>query len=129
MFDPLQHLKIKRYLTWTFVLILFLLISGIAIANEYSTIRPINPKEVNGQFCYIKVTIKQEGDEIVKEEILECADGRKRFDGPSYWELFAQFYYNDVSTPEYCRYYSRNRHAFKTPGKVCLLQNGEWEVK
>jgi hypothetical protein len=58
--------------------------------------RPVNPEEVNGQFCYIKVTIKQEGDEIVKEEILECADGRNSFDGPSYWELFAQFYYNDV---------------------------------
>jgi hypothetical protein len=110
-------------------MIIFLLISGIAVAKDYTKIRPINPDEVNGQFCYIKVTIKQEGDEVVKEEILECADGRKRFDGPSYWELFAQFYYNDVSTPEYCRYYSRNRHAFKTPGKVCLLQNGEWEVK
>jgi len=129
MFDPLQYVKIRRYLTWTFIMIIFLLISGIAVGSDYTTIRPIDPKEVNGQFCYIKVTIKQEGDEIVKEEILECADGRKRFDGPSYWELFAQFYYNDVSTPEYCRYYSRNRHAFKTPGKVCLLQNGEWEVK
>ena len=129
MFDPLQYVKIRRYLTWTFIMIIFLLISGIAVGSDYTTIRPIDPKEVNGQFCYIKVTIKQEGDEIVKGEILECADGRKRFDGPSYWELFAQFYYNDVSTPEYCRYYSRNRHAFKTPGKVCLLQNGEWEVK
>ena len=129
MFDPLQYVKIRRYLTWTFIMIIFLLISGIAVGSDYTTIRPIDPKEVNGQFCYIKVTIKQEGDEVVKEEILECADGRKRFDGPSYWELFAQFYYNDVSTPEYCRYYSRNRHAFKTPGKVCLLQNGEWEVK
>jgi len=129
MFDPLNYIRIKRYLTWTFIMIIFLLISGIAVGSDYTTIRPIDPKEVNGQFCYIKVTIKQEGDEIVKEEILECADGRKRFDGPSYWELFAQFYYNDVSTPEYCRYYSRNRHAFKTPGKVCLLQNGEWEVK
>jgi len=129
MFDPLNYIRIRRYLTWTFIMIIFLLISGIAVGSDYTTIRPIDPKEVNGQFCYIKVTIKQEGDEIVKEEILECADGRKRFDGPSYWELFAQFYYNDVSTPEYCRYYSRNRHAFKTPGKVCLLQNGEWEVK
>ena len=129
MFDPLQYIRIKRYLTWTFIMIILLLISGIAVAKDYTKIRPINPDEVNGQFCYIKVTIKQEGDEVVKEEILECADGRKRFDGPSYWELFAQFYYNDVSTPEYCRYYSRKRHAFKTPGKVCLLQNGEWEVK
>ena len=43
--------------------------------------------------------------------------------------LFAQFYYHDVNTPEYCRYYSREGHAFKTPGKVCLDVNGEWEVR
>jgi len=60
---------------------------------------------------------------------LECADGRKKFDGPSYWELFAQFYYRDIFTPEYCRMYSRNKHLFKTPGKVCLMKNGEWEVR
>ena len=95
----------------------------------YDKIKTIEPKKVDGQYCYVKVIIKQKGDTIVKEEILECADGRKKFDGPSYWELFAQFYYRDINTPEYCRYYSRNRHAFKTPGKVCLLQNGEWEVK
>jgi len=56
-------------------------------------------------------------------------DGRKTFDGPSYWELFAQFYYRDVSAPEYCRWYSRAKHAFKTPGKTCLKVNGEWEVR
>jgi len=130
MFDPHQYKQIMKYLTWTFVLILFLLMSGIAVASEYTKIRPINPDEVNGQFCYVKVTIKQNNDgDIVKEEILECADGRKRFDGPSYWELFAQFYYTDVSTPEYCRYYSRPEHAFKSFGKACLKINGEWEVK
>jgi hypothetical protein len=129
MFDPHNYRQIMKYLTWTFVLIVFLLMSGIAIATEYTKIKPIHPDEVNGQFCYIKVTIKQKGDEVVKEEILECADGRKRFDGPSYWELFAQFYYNDVATPEYCRYYSRPNHALKSFGKACLKINGEWEVK
>jgi len=128
--DPFQYQKIRKYLTWTFVLILFLLMTGIAVANEYTKIRPINPDEVNGQFCYVKIIIKETDDnEIVKEEILECADGRKRFDGPSYWELFAQFYYTDVSAPEYCRYYSRPEHAFKSFGKACLKINGEWEVK
>ena len=128
--DPFQYQKIRKYLTWTFVLILFLLMTGIALANEYTKIRPINPDEVNGQFCYVKIIIKETDDnEIVKEEILECADGRKRFDGPSYWELFAQFYYTDVSAPEYCRYYSRPEHAFKSFGKACLKINGEWEVK
>jgi hypothetical protein len=129
MFDPHNYRQIMKYLTWTFVLIVFLLMSGIAIATEYTKIKPIHPDEVNGQFCYIKVTIKQKGDEVVKEEILECADGRKRFDGPSYWELFAQFYYTDVATPEYCRYYSRPNHALKSFGKACLKINGEWEVK
>jgi cytochrome c oxidase subunit IV len=47
--DPFQYQKIRKYLTWTFVLILFLLMTGIAIANEYTKIRPINPDEVNGQ--------------------------------------------------------------------------------
>ena len=127
--DPFDFIKIRRYLTWTFIMIIFLLISGIAVAKDYTKIRPINPDEVNGQFCYIKVTIKQEGDEVVKEEILECADGRKKATGPSYWELFAEFYYRDVNTPEYCRAYNRPNHTFKSFGRVCLDKNGEWSVK
>ena len=65
----------------------------------------------------------------IKDEILECSDGRKRMDGPSYWQIFAEFYYRDVSAPEYCRYYSRNNHAFKMHGKTCLKSNGRWEIK
>ena len=95
----------------------------------YDKIKTIEPKKVDGQYCFIKVIIKQQGNNIIKEEILECADGRKKFDGPSYWELFAQFYYRDIFTPEYCRMYSRNKHMFKTPGKVCLMKNVEWEVR
>ena len=74
MFDP--RFQMKKYLTWTFVLILFLIISGIAVAKDYTKIIPIDPKEVDGQYCFIKVTIKQVGDEIVKEEIL-LKNGRK----------------------------------------------------
>ena len=127
--DP--RFNMKRYLTFTFVLILFLLITGLAIAGDllYPKIKNIEPHEVNGQYCYIKIEIVTDGDTVTKEEILECADGKKGIDTPGYWELFAQFYYRDVSTPEYCRYYSRNKHAFKSPGKVCLQSNGEWEVK
>ena len=95
----------------------------------YDKIKTIEPKKVDGQYCYVKVIIKQKGDTIVKEEILECADGRRKFDGPSYWELFAQFYYRDIYTPEYCRYYSRPKHAFKSFGKVCMNKDGEWEVE
>jgi len=95
----------------------------------YSKVKTIEPHEVNGQYCFVKVIIKQQGDSIIKEEILECADGKKGIETPGYWELFAQFYYRDVSVPEYCRYYSRDKHAFKTPGKTCLMVNGEWEVR
>ncbi len=130
MMDP--RLRFKRYMTWSFVLILFLLLSGIAVGGEKilrSEIISIKPDKVDGQYCFVKVEIKQVGDVITKEEILVCSDGRKAYDGPSYWELFSQFYYVDVNTPEYCRQYSRSGHAFKTPGKVCLDTNGEWEVK
>ena len=95
----------------------------------YDKIKTIEPKKVDGQYCYVKIVIKQKGDTIVKEEILECADGRNKFDGPSYWELFAQFYYRDINTPEYCRYYSRPKHAFRSFGKVCMNKDGEWEVQ
>ena len=119
-------------MVWTFILIIFLLISGIAVAGEkvlHSKIKSISPDKVDGQYCYVTVEIVQDGDNITKREILECADGKKGIDTPGYWELFAQFYYHDVNTPEYCRYYSRSGHAFKTPGKVCLDVNGEWEVR
>ena len=104
---------------------------GIAKADEilYSKVKTIEPEEVNGQYCFVKVIIKQEGENIVKEEILECADGKRGPETPGYWELFAEFYYHNVNTPEYCRYYSRPNHAFKSFGKVCLQQNGDWEVK
>ena len=95
----------------------------------YTKVKTIEPSEVNGQYCFVKVIIKQEGENIVKEEILECADGKKGIETPGYWDLFAQFYYRDVSAPEYCRYYSRPNHVFKTPGKTCLKINGDWEVK
>ena len=95
----------------------------------HSKIVSIQPEKTDGQYCFIKVIIKQEGDTIVKEEILECADGKKGIETPGYWELFAQFYYRDVSTPEYCRYYTRPKHAFKSFGKVCMNKNGEWEVQ
>ena len=130
MIDPFNN--IRRYMVWTFILIIFLIVTGIAVAGEkvlHSKIKSISPDKVDGQYCYVKVEIIQEGDTITKREILECADGRKAPDTPGYWELFAQFYYHDVNTPEYCRYYSRKGHAFKTPGKVCLDVNGEWEVK
>ena len=125
-FDPRQYMKLMFYT------ICLLLVCSYLFAGEkilHSKIKSIQPEKTDGQYCFIKVVIKQKGDEIIKEEILECADGKKGIDTPGYWELFAQFYYRDVNTTEYCRYYSREGHAFKTPGKVCLQVNGEWEVK
>ena len=37
--------------------------------------------------CLIKETI------VTKEEVLKCKDG---YDGPNYWELYAQFYYERI---------------------------------
>ena len=125
-FDPRQYMKLMFY-TICAILICTYVFGGEKILH--SKIKSIAPSKTDGQYCFVKVVIKQKGDEIVKEEILECADGKKGIDTPGYWELFAQFYYKDVYTPEYCRYYSREGHAFKTPGKVCLQVNGEWEVK
>ena len=95
----------------------------------WNKITTVKPKNAADQYCYVKVVIKESDNQLIKEEILECADGRKRVDGPTYWELFAEFYYTDMAQPEYCRRYSRNKHAFYSPGKVCLKLNGEWEVR
>ena len=148
MLDPFNDTR--RYLVWSFILIIFLLVTGIAVADTkdkvidvldkiekienddsvyFDKIVSVEPKKVDGQYCYVKIIIRQKGDTIEKEEILECADGRKKFDGPGYWDLFASFYYKDMKTPEYCRKYSRPNHAFKSYGTVCLDKNGECEVK
>ena len=95
----------------------------------WNKITTVEPKNMADQYCYVKVIIKESDNQLIKEEILECADGRKRADGPTYWELFAEFYYTDMAQPEYCRKYDRKGHAFKMPGKVCLKLNGEWEVR
>ena len=125
-FDPRMYMKLMFY-TICAILICTYVFAGEKILH--SKIKSISPEKTDGQYCFVKVVIKQKGDEIIKEEILECADGKKGIDTPGYWELFAQFYYRDIYAPEYCRYYSREGHAFKTPGKVCLLVNGEWEVR
>jgi hypothetical protein len=123
----------KRILFLVFLLLVLIpMFMEKAISGEqilHSKIKSISPEKTDGQYCFVKVEIKQVGDTIVKEEILECADGKKGIETPGYWELFAQFYYRDVSAPEYCRYYSRPNHVFKSFGKTCLKVNGEWEVQ
>ncbi len=126
MIDPFSNFR--KYMTWTFILIIFLIISGIAIAGEKSEWLNDNPcmikvvitnKEIcKDSMCLIRETITE------KEEVLECKDG---YDGPNYWELFAQFYYSGITQPAYCRPYARPNHPFKTPGMLCLTEDGVWE--
>ena len=126
MIDPFNNQR--KYMIWTFILIIFLIISGVAVAGEKSEWLNDNPcmikvvineKEIcKDSMCLIKETI------TTKEEKLICKDG---YDGPNYWELFAQFYYAGISVPAYCRPYARPNHPFKTPGMLCLSENGVWE--
>ena len=111
----------KSFHFYTIVLISLLVVASIATAGEKS-------KWLNENPCMIKVVIT---DTVVgnvttttKEEILECKDG---YDGPNYWELFAQFYYSGITVPAYCRPYARPSHPFKTPGMLCLNEKGVWE--
>jgi hypothetical protein len=112
------------------ILISWVFIWAGAIAGEpidYPKIKKL--KGLNGQYCFTKVIITTKDDTVTKEEKLICADGRKNFDTPGYWDLYAEFYYRDTNTPKYCRYYDRPNHAFNTPGKACLNLNGDWEVQ
>ena len=126
MIDPFNNQR--KYLLWSFILIIFLIVTGIATAGEKSEWLNDNPcmikvvitntEECKDSMCLIKEVITK------KEEVLECKDG---YDGPNYWELFAQFYYSGISVPAYCRPYARPNHPFKTPGMLCLSENGVWE--
>jgi len=111
----------KTFHFYTIVLISLLVVANIVSAGEKS-------KWLNENPCMIKVVITNTvvGDvtTTTKEEILECKDG---YDGPNYWELFAQFYYSGITVPAYCRPYARPSHPFKTPGMLCLSEKGVWE--
>ena len=112
----------------TLLLITFILIANYAFGGEKSQWLNDNP-------CMIEVVTKQietckdskcliKETEITKEEVLKCKDG---YDGPSYWEMFAQFYYSDLTVPAYCREFARPDHPFKTPGLICLDEDGDWK--
>jgi len=110
----------KSYHFYTIVLISLLVVASIASAGEKS-------KWLNENPCMIEVvitnTVVGNVTTTTKEEILKCKDG---YDGPNYWELFAQFYYSGITVPAYCRPYARPSHPFKTPGMLCLNEKGVW---
>ena len=111
----------KPILFATLIMITLLLLGNYAMSGEKSEWLNENP-------CMIKVVITNtevKGVTITsKEEKLVCKDG---YDGPNYWELFAQFYYSGITAPAYCRPYARPNHPFKTPGMICLNEKGVWE--
>ena len=112
---------IGPFMVTTLLLITFLLLTNYAFGKTKSQWLNENP-------CMIKsitTSVTKNGvTTVTKEEVLKCKDG---YDGPNYWELFAQFYYADLTTPPYCRYFARPDHPFKTPGMVCLNEKGVWE--
>ena len=111
---------IGPFMVTTLLLITFLLLTNYAYGKSKSEWLNENP-------CMIKTittSVTKDGvTTVTKEEVLKCSDG---YDGPSYWELFAQFYYTDLTTEPYCRHFARPDHPFKTPGTVCLSENGVW---
>ena len=112
---------IGPFMVTTLLLITFLLLTNYAYGKSKSEWLNENP-------CMIKTittSVTKDGvTTVTKEEVLKCQDG---YDGPNYWELFAQFYYADLTTPPYCRYFARPDHPFKTPGMVCLNEKGVWK--
>lgn len=117
-------------------------------ANGVLSTKVLDRFERDGQWCFIKIVIRELDDKsIIKEEIMECADTEhgktdkerikelekmielEKAKKPGYWELFAAFYYKDMNAPEYCRLYSQPSHAFKSFGRACLTNEGNWERK
>lgn len=115
-------------------------------ANGVLSTKVLDRFERDGQWCFIKIVIRELDDKsIIKEEIMECADTEhgktdkerikelekmielEKAKKPGYWELFAAFYYKDMNAPEYCRLYSQPSHAFKSFGRACLTNEGNWE--
>ena len=122
----MNHNHLMKILFITFIVIVFMCIISISNTVQGKT----KSQWLNENPCMIKqviTSVEKDGvTTVTKEEVLKCKDG---YDGPSYWELFAQFYYADLTVPAYCRMYARPDHPFKTPGMMCLNQKGVWETE
>jgi hypothetical protein len=129
----MNHNQMMRILVITFIVIVFMCMISIGRSangkskSEWLSDNPCMIKQIITEktICLDKECLISE-TKVSKEEVLKCSDG---YDGPSYWELFAQFYYADLTVPAYCRQYARPDHPFKTPGMMCLNQSGVWETK
>ena len=122
----MNYNQLMRVLIITFIIIVFMCIISLGNSVHGKT----KSQWLNENPCMIKqviTSVEKDGvTTITKEEVLKCKDG---YDGPGYWELFAQFYYSGISVPPYCRQYARPNHPFKTPGMMCLSTDGVWEVQ
>ena len=122
----MNHNHLMKILLITFIVIVFMCIISISNTAQGKT----KSQWLNENPCMIKsitTSVTKDGvTTVTKEEVLKCKDG---YDGPSYWELFAQFYYADLTVPAYCRMYARPDHPFKTPGVICLNEKGVWETE
>ena len=112
----------KKFWFYSTILITVMLLTTMASAEQTKS------EWLNDNPCMIKIIITNTEvngiSTTTKEEKLVCKDG---YDGPNYWELFAQFYYSGITMPAYCRPYARPNHPFKTPGMLCLSEKGVWE--
>jgi len=98
----------------------FLLAIVITILCIYSIVNPAYGKNTESN-CVIQKIYTPDKETLLETKMV-CRDGNV---GPTYWELFAEFYYAGVSEQEYCRYV-KGDNLFKLPTKVCLNEDGTW---
>ena len=93
---------------------------SLVITILFFTLKSANAHTTDGS-CVIQKIYTPDGKNLLETKMV-CRDGNV---GPTYWELFAEFYYSGVSDQEYCRYIKGN-NIFKLPKKVCLNKDGTW---
>jgi hypothetical protein len=98
----------------------FLFAIVITIICVYSVVNKAHGHTMESA-CVIQKIYTPDGETLVETKMV-CRDGNV---GPSYWELFAEFYYAGVSEQEYCRYV-KGENIFKLPKKICLNKDGTW---
>ena len=108
----------KTFMFMTLIVILILICVN-TVAGKEIDLKTLKEKN----YCVIQIIYSEQGELIEKK--LVCRDGNV---GPTYWDLFSEFYYSNAdNVPEYCRYLEGKDHAFKVPQKICLKRNGLWE--
>tara|TARA_Y100001937_G_scaffold85279_1_gene115304 strand:+ start:83 stop:412 length:330 start_codon:yes stop_codon:yes gene_type:complete len=103
-----------------FKFMFMIFISLVLMILMFSSLNTANAHTTDGS-CVIQKIYTPNGETLLETKMV-CRDGNV---GPSYWELFAEFYYSGVSEQEYCRYVKGN-NIFNIPKKVCLNKDGTW---